>query len=75
MLEGPQHLADPVSERADEGAVVLVGNLACPVVELELLERGEGSVPLLEESQAALLLGRGAGRESSRAGRRSGRAT
>ena len=57
MLEGPQRLAGLAAQRADEGAVVLVGDLACPVVELELLQRRERPVALVQEAQALLLLG------------------
>ncbi len=43
------------SQRPDQPAVVVVGNLPGAVVELELLQCGKRAVPLLGEAQAALL--------------------
>ena len=40
-LEGLQRLPCLTAERADELAIVLVRDLACPVVELELLQRSQ----------------------------------
>jgi len=56
MLERRERLAGLPAKRADERTVVLVGDLACAMVELELLQRGEGAIALLEEPQARLLL-------------------
>ena len=44
-----------LSQRADEPAVVVVRDLAGAMVELELLEGGERTVPLFREAQPALL--------------------
>ncbi len=78
MLEGPERLAGLPPERADERPVVLIRDLACPVVELELLQRRQSAIALLDEAQPGLLVRtRACPAASSRpgAGRRSGRAT
>ena len=55
MLEGPERLAGLAAERTDERPVVLIRDLAGPVVELELLQRGERTVTLLEQAQTPLV--------------------
>ena len=57
-IEGAQGLGSLSAERPDELAIVVVGDLAGPVVELELLEGGQGTVALLCEQEALPLLGR-----------------
>src|SRR5262249_61586714 len=57
-VERPQRVGSRAGERADERAVVVVADLARAVVELELLERGEGAIALVEEREPLLLLGR-----------------
>ena len=54
-LERAQRLRGADAQRAHEPAVVLVGDLAGPVVELQLLERGERAVPLLGKREPPLL--------------------
>ena len=54
-VEGTQRFGGTTPQRADELAVVVVRDLAGPVVELELLERGECPVALLGQSQPPLL--------------------
>jgi hypothetical protein len=46
-LEGAERLGRPAAQRPDLRPVVLVGDLAGAVVELELLQRREGPVTLL----------------------------
>ena len=48
-VERLQRVGGAASQRTDERAVVLVGHLARAVVELELLQRGERAVALLDE--------------------------
>src|SRR5438034_7834267 len=55
QVEGAQRLRGTTSQRADEPPVVVVGDLAGPVVELQLLERGERAVPLLGKREPPLL--------------------
>lgn len=52
-LERSQRLGRLPSKRADEAAVVLVRDLADAMIELELLEGGEGAVARLSELEAA----------------------
>src|SRR6185503_9045764 len=52
-LERTRGLRGPPAKRADERPVVVVRELAGPVVELELPQRVEGAVALLEEREAA----------------------
>jgi hypothetical protein len=56
MLEGLERLPGGSPQGPDERAVVLVRDLAGPVVELELFERGQGAVALFQEPEARLLL-------------------
>ena len=51
-VERPQRLGRLAPERPDEPAVVLVGDRPGPVVELELLERRERTVALVERQAA-----------------------
>src|SRR5204862_7934749 len=53
-LEGLERRHCFAAERPDERAVVVVRDLPRPVVELELLERSERAVPLLQETLATL---------------------
>ena len=55
QVEGAQRLRSTTSQRADEPPVVVVGDLAGPVVELQLLERSERAVPLLGKREPPLL--------------------
>ena len=59
-VERLQGLGRAASQRPDERAVVRIRHLARAMVELELLQRPERTVPLLGESQSALfqLVGR-----------------
>src|SRR5436309_3401795 len=54
-LHGAQGLGRAAPQRADLLTVVLVRDLAGPVVELELLQRREGSVALLGELESPTL--------------------
>jgi hypothetical protein len=54
-VERAQRLGGTTSKWADEPPVVVVGDLAGPVVELELLERSQRAVTLLGQSEPALL--------------------
>src|SRR5207245_3376952 len=53
QLERTQRLGGASAQRADELAVILVGDLPGAVVELELLERGECAVAFLRELERA----------------------
>jgi hypothetical protein len=55
QLECAQGLGCATPERADEVAVVVVGDLAGAVVELELLQRGECTITFLGQREAPLL--------------------
>src|SRR6185503_3814101 len=57
-VERPERPCRVAPEWADEGAIVLVPELARAVVELELFQRREGPVALLDEREAALLVRR-----------------
>src|SRR5262245_55070724 len=54
-FQRPQSLSDPQPQRANQLAVVLVGDLAGAVVELELLERRQCAVAVLGDLERALL--------------------
>jgi hypothetical protein len=60
QLERTQELRGATSERRDQVAVVVVGDLARAVVELEFLQRRQGAVALFGERQPSLseLIGR-----------------
>ena len=53
--ERPQKLSRAAPQRADLRAVVLVGDLAGAVVELELLQRREGAIAFFLEHDSLLL--------------------
>lgn len=54
-VEGAQSLRCGAAQRSDEGAVVLVGDFPCAVIEFELLERGECAIAFLGEGETAPL--------------------
>src|SRR5580765_5240132 len=54
-LESAQGGGRTAAEGADEGSVVGVRDLSRPVVELELLQRGERAIPILDQLEAASL--------------------
>jgi hypothetical protein len=54
-VERAQRLGGATSKRTDKSPVVVVGDLAGPVVELELLERCQRAVTLLGEREPSLL--------------------
>src|SRR4051794_37293110 len=58
-VERAQRLGSTSAQRPDLGAVVVVGDLSRPVVELELLQRSQRAVTLLGESDPLLLVLRG----------------
>jgi hypothetical protein len=53
-LESAQYLCHPAAERPHELTVIIIGDLAGPVVELELLQRGERTIAFLGERQQPL---------------------
>src|SRR5438876_11347341 len=55
QFECAEGLSGAAAERTDEPAIVLVGDLAGAMVELELLQRCECAVAFLGECKAALL--------------------
>jgi hypothetical protein len=54
QVERAQRLGGTTSKRTDKPPVVVVGDLAGPVVELELLERSQRAVTLLGEREPSL---------------------
>jgi hypothetical protein len=55
QVERAQRLRGSTPKRADQPPIVVVGDLAGPVVELELLERSQRAVTLLGEREPSLL--------------------
>jgi len=55
QVERAQRLGGTTSKRTDKPPVVVVGDLARPMVELELLQRSQRAVTLLGERKPSLL--------------------